>query len=681
MPKPVSGSSATVFSLIGADGQRRTAVKCFTRHVIDQERRYQAISEHLDLIDTESLSQPWKIDFEYLPDGILVEGVRYPILKMDWVDGVHLSQWLSLHHQDQAAVTEIARKFAELVSDLDRNDIAHGDLQHGNLLVAQDRTLRLVDYDGLFVPALAGQLGNEIGHRNYQSPHRTLGNFGPTMDNFSAWVIYVSLIAVAADPALWPQLHDVDGEYLILSEDDFSDPASSPHFPGLLRHSIPAISTAMSQLRLLCEKPLEEIPKLDLSRFCTAVEVARNDLANDTSEIITKTQSGRPSWLDGHLSTNTIRQDFSVESFQGRHRREILLALLGLLAVTAPLIAVATESVDSDVIILGAFFMSSLFFALAANSRAKRGELDALRNKQKSLDQLLALTKEASANYATAHNERALIIEDEEERTEKNIDQNQELTHQLHQTQARIESARHSAAETLEQELRSLRAEKESAFSERLLPLQEPWVRERLPSFLLSDAHLPGITSKNISSLAALGFRTAEDISGVKRIRGGSDALLITGDGIPLKVAGIGPSKADALYAWRQQCEEEARASCPVRLPADEEAEIDRNFESRFKSIATRKSAVDQEAEHKRSAAKQELAALRTRLADIHQEELEDLRERRRELDGQIASIRASSTDLHHLSQSRDMLTAGARKLSYWSYLRFLYIGNRQGEQ
>ncbi|WP_307713761.1 hypothetical protein [Streptomyces sp. V4I23] len=641
----------------------------------DQEGRYQKVSEHLAKVDAESLSQPWKMDFEYISDGILVEGVRYPILKMDWVEGVHLSQWLSIHHQDQAAVAEMARRFAELINDLDRNDIAHGDLQHGNLLVAQDGTLRLVDYDGLFVPALAGQRGNETGHRNYQSPHRTLDNFGPDMDNFSAWVVYASLISVAADPALWTQLHEADGEYLILSEDDFSDPASSAHFPRLLRHSNPVVNTAMSQLRLLCEKPFDEISKLDLNLFSTDTEVERPNPVNSTSELVSDAQMDRPSWLDGHLSTNIIRKDFSVESFQGRHLREFLLALLGALTATAPLIAGTTHYVDFNAVVLCVFCMSSLFFALAATARARRGELDALRKKQRSLDQLLMLAKEASANYATAHDERALIIEGEEERIEKNIDQNQQLTRQLHRTYARIESARSSAVEALDQELRSLKAEKERVFSEKLRPLQEPWVGKRLPSFLLSDAHLSGITSKNISSLVELGLRAAADISGVKRIKGGADALLMTGDGRSVKVSGIGPAKADALYAWRQQCEEEVRASCPVRLSVDEGAEIDRTFEPRFESVLARKSAVDQEAEQKRSEARQELAASRTRLADIHQKELEALRERRRELDDQIGDIRASATDLHHLSQSRDSLTMGARKLSYWRYLRFLYFG------
>ena len=44
-----------------------------------------------------------------------------------------------------------------MTADLERHGIAHGDLQHGNLLVAADGTFRLVDYDGMYVPALRGE--------------------------------------------------------------------------------------------------------------------------------------------------------------------------------------------------------------------------------------------------------------------------------------------------------------------------------------------------------------------------------------------------------------------------------------------------------------------------------------------------------------------------------------------
>lgn len=673
MPKPVSGSSATVFSLIGADGRKRTAVKCFTRHVSDREYRYQKISEHLAQVDDDSLSQSWKMDFEYLSDGILVDGVRYPILKMNWVDGIHLSKWLSTHHQDQAAVAEIAQKFVELMNDLYRNNIAHGDLQHGNLLVADDRTLRLVDYDGLFVPALAGERGNEIGHRNYQSPRRTLDDFGPDMDNFSAWVIYASLSSVAADPAIWSQMHDAESECLILSGDDFSDPASSAHFPGLLRHPNDEVNASMGQLALLCEDDYGEIPRLDL-KLSTGMDEDLHSLGESAAGGVSDVQPGSPSWLDGHLEMSTAAQNLSVASFRGWYVREFLLALLGVLTIFGPLTAGMTNYLDSHAIIFGFFVMSSLFLTLSAATRSGRSEVAMFRNSQRSLDQLIAFAVEASASYAAANEESARLVENEQERIEGGINQNQELTRHLHRTYARIESTRNSAVEAIDQELRSLRAEKERAVADKLHPFQEPWVREKLPSFLISEAHLSGITSKNIASLVALEIHAASDIVGVKRTKSGEDALLITREGTSVKVPGIGPAKANALYLWRHQCAKEARASCPVRLPAHEEKEIEDIFEHQFESITAQRAIIDEEAERKRIDARRELAVTRTRLADLHQEEIAALRAKQAELDLRIVDIRANAAEVYHLTQTGNLLKIGARNISYLRYLRFLYL-------
>ncbi len=673
MPKPVSGSSATVFSLTTSDGQR-IALKCFTRHVSDQGRRYQEISEHLAKIETESLSQPWKIGFEYVSDGILVEGVRYPILKMDWVEGLLLSQWLSIHHQDQTAVMEMAHKFEALVHDLHRNNIAHGDLQHGNLLVAQDRTLRLVDYDGLFVPALSGERGSEIGHRNYQSPRRTLDDFGPDMDNFSAWVIHTSLIAVAADPALWSQLHDADGEYLLLSGDDFSDPSSSTYFPDLLRHPNSVVNASMSQLSVLCEKRLAEIPRLHWSQSSPDIDTELNVPSEDASGDVADTQPGKPSWLDSHLTTNTLEENLSTIAFQGWHLREFLLALLGVLTVTAPVIMGMTGYLHFEAIMLGVLTMSSAFFVSSAAARFKRGEIKTLRNNQRSLNQLLALNAETVADYEKVHEERTRLIADEQDVIEKNTNQNQELTNRLHQSYARIESDRKAASDALNQELCNLRDEKDAAAAERLRPLQQPWVKDRLPSFLLSEAHLSGITSKHVSSLAALNLRTAADIVGIKRVKGGDDALLMTGDGRCVKVPGIGPVKAESLYAWHQECEETARESCPVSLPADDEEEIDGVFEPLFASLLARQTVVNQEAEHRRNEARKELTVIRTRLADTHQEKLAALRARIEDLDLLISEMRRSAGDVYRLNHSQNLLMMSAKKISYLRYLRFLYL-------
>jgi hypothetical protein len=69
-------------------------------------------------------------------------------------------------------------------------EIAHGDLQHGNIIVEHGH-LRLVDHDGLFVPEMAGWTSSEVGHQHYQHPARDAAFFNKHLDNFSAIVIYL----------------------------------------------------------------------------------------------------------------------------------------------------------------------------------------------------------------------------------------------------------------------------------------------------------------------------------------------------------------------------------------------------------------------------------------------------------------------------------------------------------
>jgi len=83
--------------------------------------------------------------------------------------------------------------------------IAHGDLQHGNIIMC-NHELRLVDYDGMYVPAMKNFMASELGHPNYQHPARAPHHFGPYLDNFSAWVIYASIKALQVDPLLLDQL-------------------------------------------------------------------------------------------------------------------------------------------------------------------------------------------------------------------------------------------------------------------------------------------------------------------------------------------------------------------------------------------------------------------------------------------------------------------------------------------
>src|ERR1700678_1048743 len=67
--------------------------------------------------------------------------------------------------------------WAKLTARLRDANFAHADLQHGNVLLvpgdAQNKLgLKLIDYDGMWVPALADSHSGEVGHPNFQHPLR-----------------------------------------------------------------------------------------------------------------------------------------------------------------------------------------------------------------------------------------------------------------------------------------------------------------------------------------------------------------------------------------------------------------------------------------------------------------------------------------------------------------------------
>jgi hypothetical protein len=125
-----------------------------------------------------------------------------------------------------------------------------------------DGQLRLIDYDGMFVPALWGEGSHEVGHPNYQHPLRTGSDFGPYLDNFSAWVIYVSLIALAADPGLWKQFGGGD-ESLLFRREDFEEPEPSDVFHALERHRDQQIRSAIALFKPLLYLGPQDVPPLD----------------------------------------------------------------------------------------------------------------------------------------------------------------------------------------------------------------------------------------------------------------------------------------------------------------------------------------------------------------------------------------------------------------------------------
>ena len=215
LPLVHSGNFASVFKIITRN-ERVVAVKCFTHLEDDAHDRYTAIHAALH-----PLTADWKIEFEYLEDEILVDSVRAPVLKMDWVSGENLTDFINSNLANPVHLKDITTGFRRVVLDLESHGLAHGDLQHGNILVRPNGHLTLIDYDGMYVPALNDRTSHEAGHPNYQHPKRGAA-WGLGIDRFSAWVIHATLEALATEPGLWDVLHS-DPDKLLLDAADFQN--------------------------------------------------------------------------------------------------------------------------------------------------------------------------------------------------------------------------------------------------------------------------------------------------------------------------------------------------------------------------------------------------------------------------------------------------------------------------
>ena len=254
MPLVSSGNFAAVYRV--SNQGRSFAVRCFTRAVNDQHERYGQLGAFL-----RATLPPAFVEFEYLEQGILVAGDWYPIVKMEWVNGDPMNKFVQNNLDTPNNLQIAAARWRGLVSALGSLNIAHNDLQHGNVMVQQDRSLRLVDYDAIFLPQYLGQTSPENGHQHFQHPLKTSQNYNESVDNFPALVIYVSLLALAADPGLWDRFYNDDN--LLFRKVDYADPANSHCFQALKNSQDETVRYLTSFLEQCCASQVEAVPNLE----------------------------------------------------------------------------------------------------------------------------------------------------------------------------------------------------------------------------------------------------------------------------------------------------------------------------------------------------------------------------------------------------------------------------------
>ena len=227
-----SGNFAVVFKMQAPTGEYH-ALKCFLRDQEERSERYRLIAEELQYAQSTYL-----VKFRYLESELFVDvpntgGEEYPVLLMDWVDGIPLDQYLKtiINKKNGYQKDLLAYRFSLLARWLVTQPFAHGDLKPDNICVRDDGSLVLLDYDGMYVPALSGRKPLEQGSPHYRHPLRSTLPFDEHIDDYSLSLILLSLRAIALEKSLYYKYSSK--EYLLLSEQDQLNPYTSPVFKEL----------------------------------------------------------------------------------------------------------------------------------------------------------------------------------------------------------------------------------------------------------------------------------------------------------------------------------------------------------------------------------------------------------------------------------------------------------------
>ena len=306
------------------------ALRCWVKDVGNAKSRYEKTSAYLQQVNL-----PYFVDFEYVPKGIWVNGVKYSVTRMEWAEGMSLREFIKQNYlQNPHIFKVVADEFQKMVSDLHKYQIAHGDLQDGNILLKRNGNgieIKLIDYDSLFVPTLRGQPDQILGLPEYQHPRRMIGGrqANEKVDYFSELVIYLSFLSLAEKPKLWNQFKAKTERGLLFSEEDFKNPDKSDIFQELNKLS-PDIQQLVATLKEFCAKtsidqlaPLEAIlPKLDANTYCNQGESFLSDncydeaLAEFQKAIDIKPNHARAYFGRGHVYRRTERYTNALNAFQ-----------------------------------------------------------------------------------------------------------------------------------------------------------------------------------------------------------------------------------------------------------------------------------------------------------------------------------------------------------------------------
>ena len=223
-PYRSSGAFAVVFKMKDEQTGKCYALKCFTEEQEGRAEAYRQIADELEFVDSSYITSVKYLGKEIFVDSSCEED-EFPVLLMDWIDGETMETYIAENYQDNYAMAMLCYRFCKMAAWLRSQPFAHGDIKPDNIMVRPDGSLTLVDYDGMFVPAMKGQKSPTIGTKDFSHPLRTVDDFDETIDDFALASIALSLKAISLKPSLLDEYGAADR--LLFSADDYCDLSKS----------------------------------------------------------------------------------------------------------------------------------------------------------------------------------------------------------------------------------------------------------------------------------------------------------------------------------------------------------------------------------------------------------------------------------------------------------------------
>lgn len=344
-----SGNFAVVFKMEDINTGEIFAIKCFTRDQDGRQEGYKSIASTLANVNAPYMAKVEYLEEELFVDSSVTHETEFPVVKMDWIEGSTLGQYVIENQDNHDALNRIISTFKDLGRWLLAQPFAHGDIKPDNIIVKKNGVFSLVDYDGMFVPGMEGEESREVGTPDYQHPRRTIKDFDRHIDDFSLSVILLSLKAMALMPEL---INDYDGgDVLLFSKKDYMDISSCSVFQkmGSLVTDEEFQEIYSNFLSVLLAGQLDYSSSSYINAFTTSTicsgtgmsrvfisdvlwNIAHKDyivgmcIDNNYIEIFRDELKVRIAWNDNsYFMTATDGKKTAIEKFSGIHIRRLLV--------------------------------------------------------------------------------------------------------------------------------------------------------------------------------------------------------------------------------------------------------------------------------------------------------------------------------------------------------------------